>query len=55
MHSSENENFTVRFIMVVWGDSYVDTLCDICVASLLAAGNTPYFASHFTYKFHFYH
>lgn len=43
---------SVRFILVVWGEEFIQTLCEICIPSLLAPGNIPYFSDHFKCKFH---
>ncbi len=43
---------SVRFILVVWGEEYIRTLCEICIPSLLAPGNIPYFSEYYGCKFH---
>ncbi|POF34359.1 hypothetical protein [Roseibium marinum] len=43
---------SVRFILVVWGEEFIQTLCEICIPSLLAPGNIPFFSEHYKCKFH---
>ena len=43
----------LRVISIAWGDKYVDDFLNLCLPALLASGNLPVLAEHFSTEFVF--